>query len=57
MRMSPAAVCLLLGLCLPCSGFNVDTQFPVIKQAGVQGGLFGYSVSFHKQTEGQERYL
>ncbi|KAG8566557.1 hypothetical protein GDO81_013298 [Engystomops pustulosus] len=55
--MAPARLCLLLALCLPCSGFNVDTQFPVIKQAGVPGGLFGYSVSFHQQSEGQQRYL
>ncbi|KAM3923751.1 integrin alpha-3 isoform 2-T2 [Leptodactylus fuscus] len=57
MRMVPAAVCLLLGLCLACYGFNVDTQFPVIKQAGVPGGLFGFSVSFHQQSQGQQRYL
>lgn len=55
--MRKAPVCLLLGLCLACSGFNVDTQFPVIKQAGVPGGLFGFSVSFHQQREGQKRYL
>ncbi|XP_075702400.1 integrin alpha-3 isoform X2 [Rhinoderma darwinii] len=57
MRMGPAPVYLLLGLCLACSAFNVDTQFPVIKQAGVPGGLFGFSVSLHKQSEGQQRYL
>lgn len=55
--MRKAPVSLLLGLCLACSGFNVDTQFPVIKQAGVAGGLFGFSVSFHQQREGQQRYL
>ncbi|KAG9474316.1 integrin alpha-3 [Eleutherodactylus coqui] len=55
--MAPARLCLLLGLCLASSAFNVDTQFPVVKQAGVPGGLFGFSVSFHKQSEGEQRYL
>ncbi|XP_040290983.1 integrin alpha-3 [Bufo bufo] len=57
MRLGPAGLCLLLALCLACSGFNVDTQFPVIKQAGVPGGFFGFSVAFHRQSEGQQRYL
>ncbi|XP_073539338.1 integrin alpha-3 isoform X1 [Phyllobates terribilis] len=57
MSAGPAPVCLLLGLCLACAGFNVDTQFPVIKQAGVPGGMFGFSVLLHKQSEGQQRYL
>ncbi|XP_069807795.1 integrin alpha-3 [Dendropsophus ebraccatus] len=57
MRTAPAPLCLLLGLCLTCTGFNVDTQFPAIKQAGAPGGLFGFSVSFHQQREGQQRYL
>ncbi|XP_072270830.1 integrin alpha-3 isoform X2 [Pyxicephalus adspersus] len=48
---------LLLALCLGCSGFNVDTQVPVIKQAGAPGGMFGFSVTMHQQSEGQQRYL
>ncbi|KAM5135285.1 integrin alpha-3 [Mantella aurantiaca] len=50
-------VFLLLALCPVCSGFNVDTQVPVIKQAGVPGGMFGFSVTMHQQSEGQQRYL
>ncbi|KAM4622879.1 integrin alpha-3 isoform 2-T3 [Discoglossus pictus] len=56
LRMGPRLL-LLLGLCLSCCGFNVDTQFPVLKEAGVPGGLFGFSVSLHKQSEGEQRYL
>ncbi|XP_053556100.1 integrin alpha-3 [Bombina bombina] len=48
---------LLIGLCRSSSGFNVDTQFPVLKEAGVPGGLFGFSVSLHQQLEGEKRYL
>lgn len=48
---------LLLALCPVCSGFNVDTQVPVIKQAGIQGGMFGFTVTMHQQSEGQKRYL
>ncbi|KAM4031810.1 integrin alpha-3 isoform 2-T2 [Anomaloglossus baeobatrachus] len=55
--MGPAPVCLLLGLCLATSGFNLDTVYPVIKQAGVPGGMFGFSVLLHNQSEGQQRYL
>ncbi|XP_068120083.1 integrin alpha-3 isoform X2 [Hyperolius riggenbachi] len=53
--MGPLMV--LLGLCSACSAFNVDTQVPVIKQAGAAEGLFGFSVSMHQQTEGEKRYL
>lgn len=55
MRM--IVVVVLLALCLGCSGFNVDTQVPVIKQAGVPGGMFGFSVTMHQQSDGQQRYL
>ncbi|XP_063815961.1 integrin alpha-3 isoform X2 [Pseudophryne corroboree] len=55
--MGSAQVILFLGLCLSCSGFNVDTQLPVIKQAGVAGGMFGFSVTMHQQSEGEQRYL
>ncbi|XP_075033332.1 integrin alpha-3 isoform X2 [Mixophyes fleayi] len=55
--MGQGAVFLILGLCLSCSGFNLDTQLPVIKQAGVPGGMFGFSVTMHQQSEGETRYL
>ncbi|KAM4691930.1 integrin alpha-3 [Rhinophrynus dorsalis] len=48
---------LLLGFCRSGSGFNVDTRFPVLKEAGVPGGLFGFSVSLHRQSEKEQRYL
>ncbi|XP_018408248.1 PREDICTED: integrin alpha-3 [Nanorana parkeri] len=48
---------LVLALCPACLGFNVDTQVPVIKQAGVPGGMFGFSVTMHQQSDGQQRYL
>uniref|UniRef100_A0A672R5F3 Integrin alpha-3-like n=1 Tax=Sinocyclocheilus grahami TaxID=75366 RepID=A0A672R5F3_SINGR len=33
------------------SGFNIDVQFPVIKEGKTKGSLFGFSVALHKQTE------
>nr|XP_010947474.1 integrin alpha-3 isoform X1 [Camelus bactrianus] len=39
------------------SAFNLDTRFLVVKEAGNQGSLFGYSVALHRQTERQQRYL
>ncbi|KAJ8251889.1 hypothetical protein GJAV_G00226560 [Gymnothorax javanicus] len=32
--------------------FNLDVQFPVIKDGKTEGSLFGLSVALHKQTEG-----
>ncbi|OCT60018.1 integrin alpha-3 isoform X2 [Xenopus laevis] len=53
----PALLLSLLSLCPSGSGFNVDTRFPVLKEAGVPGGLFGFSVSLHRQSLDQQRYL
>jgi len=33
------------------TGFNIDVQFPVIKEGKTKGSLFGFSVALHKQTE------
>uniref|UniRef100_A0A673G1V5 Integrin alpha-3-like n=1 Tax=Sinocyclocheilus rhinocerous TaxID=307959 RepID=A0A673G1V5_9TELE len=33
------------------TGFNIDLQFPVIKEGKTKGSLFGFSVALHKQTE------
>ncbi|CAH2302627.1 integrin alpha-3 [Pelobates cultripes] len=55
MRALP--VLLLLGTVRSGLGFNVDTRFPLVKQAGISGGMFGFSVSLHQQTEGESRYL
>uniref|UniRef100_A0A8C5PYF2 Integrin subunit alpha 3 n=1 Tax=Leptobrachium leishanense TaxID=445787 RepID=A0A8C5PYF2_9ANUR len=55
--MRAAPVLVLLGMLRAGLGFNVDTRFPVIKQAGVPGGMFGFSVSLHRQNEGEQRYL
>uniref|UniRef100_A0A671RHJ3 Integrin alpha-3-like n=1 Tax=Sinocyclocheilus anshuiensis TaxID=1608454 RepID=A0A671RHJ3_9TELE len=33
------------------TGFNIDVQFPVIKEGKTEGSLFGFSVALHKQTE------
>ncbi|XP_036407895.1 integrin alpha-3-like isoform X1 [Megalops cyprinoides] len=40
-----------------CTGFNLDTRFPVIKQGPTEGSFFGLSVALHKQTKGANRYL
>ncbi|XP_075436468.1 integrin alpha-3 [Ascaphus truei] len=48
---------LLLWWCRSGSGFNVDTRFPVLKEAGRPGGMFGFSVSLHRQTVGEQQYL
>ncbi|KAJ8345650.1 hypothetical protein SKAU_G00298430 [Synaphobranchus kaupii] len=40
-----------------CIAFNLDVQFPVIKDGKTQGSLFGLSVALHKQTTGATRYL
>ncbi|XP_053309352.1 integrin alpha-3 [Spea bombifrons] len=55
--MATVTVLLLLGMCLSGAAFNVDTRFPVIKEAGIPGGMFGFSVSLHRQNEGEQRYL
>ncbi|XP_051968870.1 integrin alpha-3b [Xyrauchen texanus] len=31
-------------------GFNIDVQFPVIKEGKTKGSFFGFSVALHKQT-------
>ncbi|XP_052426948.1 integrin alpha-3b [Carassius gibelio] len=39
------------------TGFNVDVQFPVIKEGKTKGSLFGFSVALHKQTEKTKKNL
>ncbi|XP_034415438.1 integrin alpha-3b isoform X2 [Cyclopterus lumpus] len=41
----------------PCSGFNIDERFPVIKEGQTKGSFFGFSVALHQQTEGSTKYL
>ncbi|KAM4598215.1 LOW QUALITY PROTEIN: integrin alpha-3-like, partial [Polymixia lowei] len=33
--------------------FNLDTRFPLVKEGGSRGSLFGLSVALHQQTEGR----
>lgn len=40
-----------------CCGFNIDEQFPVIKEGKTKGSFFGFSVALHQQTEGSRKYL
>ncbi|XP_072230104.1 integrin alpha-3b [Leuresthes tenuis] len=40
-----------------CSGFNIDEQFPVIKEGKTKGSFFGFSVALHEQTKGSRQYL
>lgn len=55
----PLLVLLLLQLLAhrPCSGFNIDERFPVIKEGKTRGSLFGLSVALHHQTEGSRKNL
>ncbi|XP_042623135.1 integrin alpha-3-like [Cyprinus carpio] len=51
-----AGKCLQLCVFVICAiqtstGFNIDVQFPVIKEGKTKGSLFGFSVALHKQTE------
>ncbi|XP_056627893.1 integrin alpha-3b isoform X2 [Triplophysa dalaica] len=39
------------------SGFNIDTQFPIIKEGKNKGSFFGFSVALHKQTGKIEQHL
>ncbi|XP_043109036.1 integrin alpha-3b isoform X2 [Puntigrus tetrazona] len=39
------------------TGFNIDVQFPVIKEGKTKGSLFGFSVALHKQTEKTKKNL
>ncbi|KAG1954636.1 integrin alpha-3b isoform X2 [Pimephales promelas] len=39
------------------TGFNIDVQFPVIKEGKTKGSLFGFSVALHKQTEKTKNLL
>lgn len=39
------------------TGFNIDVQFPVIKEGKTKGSLFGFSVALHKQTEKAKKNL
>ncbi|XP_077062271.1 integrin alpha-3b [Siphateles boraxobius] len=39
------------------NGFNIDVQFPVIKEGKTKGSLFGFSVALHKQTEKTKKNL
>lgn len=39
------------------TGFNIDLQFPVIKEGKTKGSLFGFSVALHKQTEKTKKNL
>ncbi|XP_015254486.1 PREDICTED: integrin alpha-3 [Cyprinodon variegatus] len=40
-----------------CNGFNIDEQFPVIKEGKTSGSFFGFSVALHRQTKVSNRYL
>ncbi|KAM9716645.1 integrin alpha-3b [Menidia menidia] len=40
-----------------CSGFNIDEQFPVIKEGKTKGSFFGFSVALHEQPTGSRQYL
>ncbi|XP_026170862.1 integrin alpha-3b isoform X2 [Mastacembelus armatus] len=40
-----------------CSGFNIDTRFPVIKEGKTKGSFFGFSVDLHQQTKSSRKYL
>ncbi|XP_032430115.1 integrin alpha-3b isoform X1 [Xiphophorus hellerii] len=40
-----------------CDGFNIDVEFPVIKQGKTDGSFFGLSVALHRQTKGSDKYL
>ncbi|XP_069373483.1 integrin alpha-3b isoform X2 [Paralichthys olivaceus] len=40
-----------------CTGFNIDAQFPVIKEGETKGSFFGFSVALHQQTVGSRKYL
>ncbi|XP_051958979.1 integrin alpha-3-like [Xyrauchen texanus] len=39
------------------SGFNIDVQFPVIKEGTTKGSFFGFAVALHKQTEKTKQNL
>ncbi|KAF4106880.1 hypothetical protein G5714_012870 [Onychostoma macrolepis] len=39
------------------TGFNIDVQYPVIKEGKTKGSLFGFSVALHKQTEKTKKNL
>ncbi|XP_028823428.1 integrin alpha-3b [Denticeps clupeoides] len=55
---APPALLLLLLCCAPDGrGFNLDVRFPVVKEGGTPGSLFGFSVAQHEQTRGSRRYL
>uniref|UniRef100_A0A9J8DFP7 Integrin, alpha 3b n=2 Tax=Cyprinus carpio TaxID=7962 RepID=A0A9J8DFP7_CYPCA len=54
--LNMAGKCLQLCVFVICAiqtstGFNIDVQFPVIKEGKTKGSLFGFSVALHKQTE------
>ncbi|XP_050183867.1 integrin alpha-3 isoform X2 [Myiozetetes cayanensis] len=57
----PPFPALLLGLGPVLLGaaaaFNLDRTFPVLKEGGPAGALFGFSVALHRQTEQRERSL
>ncbi|XP_032566959.1 integrin alpha-3 [Chiroxiphia lanceolata] len=57
----PPLPALLLGLGPVLLGtaaaFNLDRTFPVLKEGGPAGALFGFSVALHRQTERRERSL
>ncbi|CAM9846145.1 unnamed protein product [Bubo scandiacus] len=46
---------LLLGAA--AAAFNLDRDFPVLKEGATPGGFFGFSVALHRQTERRERCL
>ncbi|XP_074782983.1 integrin alpha-3 isoform X2 [Athene noctua] len=49
---------LALGLLLgAAAAFNLDLQFPVLKEGATPRGFFGFSVALHRQTEGGEQCL
>ncbi|XP_075767802.1 integrin alpha-3 [Pelodiscus sinensis] len=52
-------LCLAWGAlgCGGCAAFNLDTRFVVLKEGATPGGLFGFSVALHHQTEGLDRHL
>ncbi|CAM9802443.1 unnamed protein product [Bubo scandiacus] len=41
----------------PPPPFNLDRDFPVLKEGATPGGFFGFSVALHRQTERRERCL
>nr|XP_055032649.1 integrin alpha-3b isoform X1 [Misgurnus anguillicaudatus] len=38
-------------------GFNIDVQFPIIKEGKNKGSFFGFSVALHKQTKNTKQNL